>query len=186
MKSVNRRDFVKTGAAAATAAGFAGCMTAGAGNAKLALLGGAPLVSKAEAADYKKLFHWPIVNDAMRKANDRVLCAGTMSGWDIADEFEKKFAAWNGTKYASSAPNGTASLIAAFYAIGLGPGDEPGESIFRNGRAQIRVLIKSVSYHLSMTISFSTAAFSVFFSAIPATSSTSPVLTAPGAFRSGR
>ena len=124
MNSVNRRDFVKTGAAAATAAGFAGCMTAGAGNAKLAFLGGTPIVSKAEAANYKKLFHWPIVNDAMRKANDRVLCAGTMSGWDIADEFERKFAAWNGTKYASSAPNGTASLIAAFYAIGLGPGDE--------------------------------------------------------------
>ena len=124
MNNINRRDFVKTSGAAAAATGFAGCLTATAGAGRLAMLGGAPIVSKTEAQNYKKLFHWPIVNDAMRKVNDQVLCAGTMSGWNIADEFEKKFAAWNGTKYASSAPNGTASLIAAFYAIGLGPGDE--------------------------------------------------------------
>ncbi len=122
-QSINRRDFVKTGATAAVA-GFAGCMTATAGAGKLALLGGTPVVGKAEAPAYRSLFKWPIVNEAMRKANDRVLCSGNMSGTDIADEFEKKFAAWNGTKYASSAPNGTASLIAAFYAVGLGPGDE--------------------------------------------------------------
>jgi dTDP-4-amino-4,6-dideoxygalactose transaminase len=97
-------------------------MCTGAG--KLALLGGTSVVSKAQAAEFKNLFAWPIVNDAMRRANDRVLCEGRMSGTDIADEFEAKFAAWNGTKYASSAPNGTASLIAAFYAVGLGPGDE--------------------------------------------------------------
>ena len=121
---MTRKEFIKTGSAAATAAGVSGCLTATAGADKLAMLGGAPVVSKAEAAAYKQLFAWPIVNEAMRKANDRVLCSGNMSGTDISDEFEAKFAAWNGTKYASSAPNGTASLIAAFYAIGLGPGDE--------------------------------------------------------------
>ena len=122
-QDVKRRDFVKTGAVAA-AAGFAGCATATTGAGKLALLGGTPVMGRAEAATYEKLFAWPIVNEAMRKANDRVLCEHKMSGWDIADEFEKKFAEWNGTKYASSAPNGTAALIAAFYAVGLGPGDE--------------------------------------------------------------
>lgn len=121
---MTRKEFIKTGSAAATAAGVSGCLTATAGADKLAMLGGAPVVSKAEAAAYRQLFAWPIVNEAMRKANDRVLCSGNMSGTDISDEFEAKFAAWNGTKYASSAPNGTASLIAAFYAIGLGPGDE--------------------------------------------------------------
>ncbi len=121
-KEVNRREFVKAGAAAVTATGLAGCATAGAG--KLAVLGGTPVMAKAEAETFAQLFAWPIVNEAMRKANDRVLCAHKMSGTDIADEFERKFAAWNGTKYASSAPNGTASLIAAFYAVGLGPGDE--------------------------------------------------------------
>ena len=121
---MTRKDFIKTGSAAATAAGFSGCFTASAGASKLALLGGTPVVGKAEAAEYGPLFSWPIVNEAMRKANDRVLCEHKMSGTDISDEFEKKFAEWNGTKYATSAPNGTASLIAAFYAIGLGPGDE--------------------------------------------------------------
>ena len=123
-EKVNRREFVKAGAAAVAAAGITGCATAGAGAGKLAILGGTPVVAKPEAAEFVGLFKWPIVNEAMRKANDRVLCSGNMSGTDISDEFEKKFAAWNGTKYASSAPNGTASLIAAFYAIGLGPGDE--------------------------------------------------------------
>ena len=94
MKSeVSRREFVKTGAATVAAAGISGCATATAGADKLAMLGGAPVVSKAEAAAYKQLFAWPIVNEAMRKANDRVLCSGNMSGTDISDEFEAKFAA---------------------------------------------------------------------------------------------
>ena len=121
---MTRKEFIKTGSAAATAAGLSGCLTATAGAGKLALLGGTPVVGAEEAKTFGPLFKWPIVNEAMRKANDRVLCDCKMSGWDIADEFEKKFAEWNGTKYASSAPNGTAALVAAFYAVGLGPGDE--------------------------------------------------------------
>ena len=120
---MTRKEFIKT-STVATAAGLSGCFTATAGAGKLALLGGVPVVSKEEEATFGGLFKWPIVNEAMRKANDRVLCDCKMSATDITDEFEAKFAAWNGTKYASSAPNGTASLIAAFYAVGLRPGDE--------------------------------------------------------------
>ena len=122
-EKMNRREFVKAGTAAAAAV-TTRCAVATGGAGKLALLGGAPVVAKSEAEGFVGLFKWPIVNEAMRQANDRVLCDCKMSGTDIADEFEKKFAAWNGTKYASSAPNGTASLVAAFYAVGLGPGDE--------------------------------------------------------------
>ena len=49
-EKVNRREFVKAGAAAVAAAGITGCATAGAGAGKLAILGGAPVVAKPEAA----------------------------------------------------------------------------------------------------------------------------------------
>ena len=120
---MDRRTFIKASGAAAVA-GVVGVPAIGGGASKLALLGGTPVVDAAMRKASRATFAWPIVNEAMRKANDRVLCERNMSGTDIADEFERKFAKWNGTKYASSAPNGTAALAAAFYAIGLKPGDE--------------------------------------------------------------
>ncbi len=88
----------------------------------LAILGGTPVM---KAEEYKRsMFRWPIVNDAMRQAQLDVLEAGNMSGTDISKRFEQEFAKWNGTKYALSHNTGTASLIAAMYGVGLGPGDE--------------------------------------------------------------
>ncbi|MBR4654042.1 MAG: DegT/DnrJ/EryC1/StrS family aminotransferase [Kiritimatiellae bacterium] len=86
----------------------------------LAFLGGRPVVEKAD----ESLFHWPIVNDAMRKAQAEVLETGNMSGTDIARRFEAAFASWQKRKYALSHNNGTSALNAAMHAIGLGPGDE--------------------------------------------------------------
>ena len=120
---INRRDFIRTGTAAAVVSGLRAPAVGGGAN-KLALFGGTPAFGAADFKQLDEMFAWPIVNSAMRRANDDVLCARKMSGTDIADEFERKFAEWNGVKYASSAPNGTASLLAAFYAVGLGPGDE--------------------------------------------------------------
>lgn len=121
---MTRKQFIKTGSAAATAAGFNGCFTATAGAGKLALLGGPPVIGKAEAATNSKVFAWPIVNEAMRKASDAILTGRKMSGTDVTKEFERKFAAWNGAKYALACLNGTTALNTAFYAIGLKPGDE--------------------------------------------------------------
>ena len=121
---MTRKEFIKAGSAAATAAGFSGCLTATAGASKLALLGGTPVIGKAEAAKRSGIFAWPIVNDAMLKASNDVLRKRKMSGTDITKEFETKFAAWNGTKYALACLNGTTALNTAFYAIGLKPGDE--------------------------------------------------------------
>ena len=121
---MTRKQFIRTGSAAATAAGFNGCFTATAGAGKLALLGGPPVIGKAEAATNSKVFAWPIVNEAMRKASDAILTGRKMSGTDVTKEFERKFAAWNGAKYALACLNGTTALNTAFYAIGLKPGDE--------------------------------------------------------------
>ncbi|MBO4647356.1 MAG: DegT/DnrJ/EryC1/StrS family aminotransferase [Lentisphaeria bacterium] len=87
---------------------------------KLALYGGTPVLDKLPY----ELFRWPIVNDAMRQAQTDVLNAGNMSGTNISRQFEQEFARWNGRKYALAHNNGTNSLIAAMYGIGLGPGDE--------------------------------------------------------------
>ena len=86
----------------------------------LAINGG----EKALRKDYSNLFHWPIVTDEDIAAVVDVLKAGSMSGSEISKVFEKEYAAWNGTKYALSTANGTAGLSAAFWACGIGAGDE--------------------------------------------------------------
>ena len=123
-QEIQRRTFIRTSAAAAVA-GMAGCATGGAGGANtLALLGGTSVIAKDRQKDELDMFQWPRVNDAMRQASDRVLVGCKMSASDVSMEFEEKFAKWQGTKYALSFPNGTNSLNAAMYAIGLGAGDE--------------------------------------------------------------
>ena len=89
---------------------------------KLALYGGTPVLAAKDIP--KELFHWPIVNDAMRQAQLEVLETGNMSGTDISRKFEKQFAEWHGMKYGLAHNTGTNSLVAAMYGVGLGPGDE--------------------------------------------------------------
>ena len=87
---------------------------------KLAILGGKPVIAKKD----DRLFHWPIVTEAMKRASDKVLEEGAMSGTDRSRAFEEKFAAWHGRKYALTFPNGTSALTTTFWALGIGPGDE--------------------------------------------------------------
>lgn len=70
------------------------------------------------------LFHWPIVTDEDIEAVTNVLKKGSMSGTEITKEFEKKYAAWNGTEYALGTCNGTAAVAAAIWACEVGAGDE--------------------------------------------------------------
>ena len=118
---------------------------------KLAVVGGKPVVEKAD----ETLFHWPIVNDAMRAAQAKVLEDGNMSGTDIARRFEDAFAQWQGRKYALSHNNGTSSLHAAMYGVGLGPGDE--------------IICTSVTYWASCTGALSLGATVVFCDVDPET-----------------
>ncbi|MCF7853882.1 MAG: DegT/DnrJ/EryC1/StrS family aminotransferase [Candidatus Pacebacteria bacterium] len=86
----------------------------------LALLDGAPSLS----VDPGDIFDWPIVTREDEEAILGVLRDHAMSQTGITKEFEKEYAAYNGTNYALGCCNGTAGLLAAMWACGVGAGDE--------------------------------------------------------------
>jgi dTDP-4-amino-4,6-dideoxygalactose transaminase len=85
----------------------------------LALHGGPPAVQD-------KLPHWPSFDDAAIRAVEETLRSGKVNYWTGKKgmEFEKRFAAWQGSQYAVSVATGTAALHVGLTALGLGPGDE--------------------------------------------------------------
>jgi len=87
---------------------------------KLAILGGPKSVTL-PAGD---IFRWPIVTAEDEKAVLEVLRAGAMSGTEITKRFEREYADWTGTKFGLACCNGTAALLAAMWACGVGAGDE--------------------------------------------------------------
>jgi len=86
----------------------------------LALHGGPKAIPEAR----EDLFRWPIITKADEDAVLDVLRRGAMSGTDVTQQFEKEIAAWFGVKHALAHPNGTSSLLAALFAVGVGQGDE--------------------------------------------------------------
>jgi dTDP-4-amino-4,6-dideoxygalactose transaminase len=86
---------------------------------KLAIDGGAKTVTNT-------LIGWPRFDEKAIKAVEEVLRSGKVNYWTGPKgmEFEKKFAEWQGSKYAISVCNGTAALHVAMTALGIGPGDE--------------------------------------------------------------
>ena len=62
--------------------------------------------------------------DAYREAIEKVCRETAFSGGKYADAFDKEFAAYVGSKYASGVNNGTSALHLAMLALGVGPGDE--------------------------------------------------------------
>ena len=88
---------------------------------KLALLGGTPVVQNAPT---DHLFGWPIRTQEDEDAALDVIRRNAFSGLDVTEKFQEEFAAWQGREYAIAYCNGTMSLTAAMFAIGLGVGDE--------------------------------------------------------------
>ena len=88
---------------------------------ELALLGGKKAVTMQAP---EELFKWPIVTKEDEDAVLEVLRKGTMSGTDVTQKFEREFAEWMGQSWALGFCNGTASIQAAMFAVGLGEGDE--------------------------------------------------------------
>ena len=73
-----------------------------------------------------KLAGWPQFDEKAINAVQEVLSSGKVNYWTGPKgmEFERKFAEWQGSKYAISASSGTAALHIALSALGIGPGDE--------------------------------------------------------------
>jgi dTDP-4-amino-4,6-dideoxygalactose transaminase len=86
---------------------------------KLAIHGGTPAVRD-------PLPHWPAFDEPAIQAVQEVLRSGKVNYWTGRKgmEFEKKFAEWQGSKFAISTTNGTSALHVALTALGIGPGDE--------------------------------------------------------------
>jgi dTDP-4-amino-4,6-dideoxygalactose transaminase len=113
-------------------------------SSKLAIFGGDKAITK----DPGDMFVWPIITKEDEEAVLKVLYARSMSGTDITTEFEKKFAEWQGTKYALGFCNGTMSVLSAMYASGLGCGDE--------------IICPSLTYWASVLPAYSLGATPVF------------------------
>lgn len=86
----------------------------------LALHGGEKTVVDGSA----DLFAWPIVTPEDEAAVLDVLRRGRMSHNEVTLEFEREIAAWHGVPHALGYCNGTASLLGAMWACGVGAGSE--------------------------------------------------------------
>ena len=111
---------------------------------ELAIFGG----PKAITLDVGDMFHWPKVTKEDEDAILDVLHRGAMSGTDVSRAFEEDFKKWTGSKYALGFCNGTSSLQAAMYAVGLRRGDE--------------IIVPSVTYWASALQTLSLGATPVF------------------------
>lgn len=86
---------------------------------KLAIHGGPKTVTTNKTG-------WPNFDENAIGAVEQVLRSGKVNYWTGSKgmEFEKKFAEWQGSKYAISVATGTAALHVGLAAMGVGPGDE--------------------------------------------------------------
>ena len=69
---------------------------------------------------------WPKFDENAIASVESVLRSGKVNYWTGPHgmEFERQFAAWQGSQYAISVATGTAALHVALSALGIGPGDE--------------------------------------------------------------
>jgi dTDP-4-amino-4,6-dideoxygalactose transaminase len=73
-----------------------------------------------------RLMAWPQFDEKAVAAVTAVLRSGKVNYWTggTGMEFERQFAAWQGSKFAVSVASGTAALHVCLGALGIGPGDE--------------------------------------------------------------
>jgi perosamine synthetase len=85
-----------------------------------AILGGSPAVTLDQTAANR----WPLLGPEDEQAILAVLRDGDISTHPVIRELERDYAAFAGMPYALAHNNGTAALLAAFFALDLEPGDE--------------------------------------------------------------
>ena len=86
----------------------------------LALFGGPKTVTE----DWSEVLRWPIITEEDEAAVLEVLRSGDMSGTGVTEQFEKEFGEYFGVPNCLAHCNGTAALLSAMYACGIGVGDE--------------------------------------------------------------
>ena len=79
---------------------------------------------KSVSGEHEEIFAWPIVTKEDEEAVLDVLRHGAMSFTGITRQFEEEFAAWMGMDLGLGCCNGTAALLSAMWACGVGAGDE--------------------------------------------------------------
>ncbi len=124
---------------------------------QLALLGGPKAVATPPAE------RWVQVDDAVKAAVMDLLGQGTVSisgPTGVIGEFEAAFSALTGSRYALCMNSGTATLHSAYFAVGVGPGDE--------------VLMPSYTWHATATPALHCAATPVFCDIRPETLTIDP------------
>ena len=86
---------------------------------RLALEGGPKAVTN-------RLQGWPQFSEEAIREVEAVLRSGKVNYWTgkRGMDFEKRFAEWQGSRYAISVNSGTAALHVALASLGIGPGDE--------------------------------------------------------------
>lgn len=87
---------------------------------KPAVLGGPPAVTE----DHAEALRWPLLTYEDREAVMRIMEDGNISTHPVIRELEHDYHTLTSMPYAIAHCNGTAALLAAFFAIGLQPGDE--------------------------------------------------------------
>jgi dTDP-4-amino-4,6-dideoxygalactose transaminase len=97
----------------------------------------------------------PVVDDAACEAVIAVLRSGMLAQGSVVQQFEERFAALCGVRYAIAASSGTTALHLALLAHGIGPGDE--------------VITTSFSFIASANVALYTGATPVFADIDPAT-----------------
>ncbi len=85
----------------------------------LAINGGSPTVND-------KLPPWPSFDEPAIRSVEETLRSGKVNYWTGRKgmDFEKRFAEWQGSRYAVSVATGTAALHVSLTGLGIGPGDE--------------------------------------------------------------
>ena len=123
---------------------------------RLALLGG----PKAVAKDSPDTFRWPIITEEDEAAVLEVLRSGNMSGIDVTKVYEAEFGRWHDMPHCLAHCNGTAALLSAMFACGIGVGDE--------------IICPSITYWASALPCYSLGASVVFADVDPDTLNIDP------------
>lgn len=123
---------------------------------QLALFGGAKAVRR--GAEIVAAGRWPVFGEEEHAAVADVLARG--GSYEESARFEEEFAGFTGARYALAQNNGTSTLHAAYFAVGVEPGDE--------------VITSPYTWHLQVSPILALHAIPVFCDIDPASGALDP------------